>query len=89
MGELAYGPIQLRIAKSLTILPFLEAAAIPGLFIGCIIGNFVLMSVSSYGIIDIVCGNLITLGRRPRLPDRQRRRRRPPPGAPRPRRHVD
>ena len=61
MGELAYGPIQLRIAEGLTILPFLEAAAIPGLFIGCIIGNFVLMSVSSYGIIDVVCGSLITL----------------------------
>ena len=41
MGELAYGPIQFRIAEGLTILPFLEAAAVPGLFIGCIIGNLV------------------------------------------------
>ena len=61
MGELAYGPIQLRIAEGLTILPFLEAAAIPGLFVGCIIGNFVLMSVSSYGVIDVICVSLITL----------------------------
>ena len=61
MGELAYGPVQLRIAEGMTLLPVLEAAAVPGLFAGCLIANLILSMVSGYGVIDIVCGSLITL----------------------------
>ncbi len=53
---LAYGPVQFRISEALTILPILTPAAIPGLTIGCFIGNL----GSPYGIVDIICGTLAT-----------------------------
>lgn len=53
----SFGQIQVRIAESLTILPFFTPAAIPGLFIGCLIGN-----ILGGGILpDIICGSLATL----------------------------
>ena len=36
---LASGAIQIRFSEALTILPFFTPAAVPGLFIGCIISN--------------------------------------------------
>lgn len=36
---LAYGPIQFRFSEALTILPVFTPAAIPGLTIGCLLGN--------------------------------------------------
>ena len=35
----SYGEVQVRVAEALTILPYFTSAAIPGLFIGCIIAN--------------------------------------------------
>lgn len=35
----SYGEIQVRISEALTILPFFTPAAIPGLFVGCILAN--------------------------------------------------
>lgn len=61
IGQLAFGPVQLRIAEGLTLLPLLEPAAIPGVFIGCLISNIILVSFSGFGLIDIVGGSLITL----------------------------
>ena len=37
--SLAYGPVQFRLSEALTVLSTLTPAAIPGLTIGCIIGN--------------------------------------------------
>ena len=54
---LAYGPLQFRFSEALTILPFFTPAAIPGLVIGCFLGNL----GSPYGLIDIVFGSLATL----------------------------
>lgn len=56
-APLSYGQIQVRIAEALTILPFFTPAAIPGLFIGCVVANF----GSQLGLIDIVFGSLATL----------------------------
>src|SRR5699024_3510699 len=56
----AFGEVQLRIAEGLTLLPLVEAAAIPGLFVGCLISNLIL-SVSGFGLIDIIGGSLVTL----------------------------
>lgn len=51
------GAIQVRIAEALTILPLFTPAAIPGLFVGCLISN-----ILSGGILpDIICGSLATL----------------------------
>lgn len=55
--NLAYGPIQFRLSEVLTILPVFTPAAIPGLTIGCVIGNL----QSPYGIADIITGSLATL----------------------------
>ena len=38
-APLSYGEIQIRFSEALTILPFFTPAAIPGLFVGCIIAN--------------------------------------------------
>lgn len=55
--NLASGAIQVRISEMLCILPVFTPAAIPGLFIGCIIANTLTGSV----IWDIVFGSLATL----------------------------
>lgn len=52
-----FGEIQVRIAETLTILPFFTPAAIPGLFIGCMIGNIIGGAILP----DIIFGSLATL----------------------------
>lgn len=61
MGNLIFGPIQFRIAEGLTLLPLVETAAIPGLFVGCLVANFILTPYSTFGLIDIIGGSLVTL----------------------------
>ena len=53
---LTFGPIQIRFAEALTVLPFLVPATAPGLAIGCLITNL----LSPYGPIDVVLGTLAT-----------------------------
>ncbi|MDH8676566.1 QueT transporter family protein [Fusibacter bizertensis] len=53
----SFGPIQFRIAEALTILPYFTSAAIPGVFVGCLIANIVGGAV----IWDIIFGSLATL----------------------------
>lgn len=57
LAPISYGPIQMRISEALTILPYLTPAAIPGLFIGCVVANI----YGGVGIYDIVGGSLCTL----------------------------
>ena len=53
----SFGEVQVRIAEALTILPVFTPAAIPGLFVGCLIGN-----ITGGGILpDIIVGSLATL----------------------------
>lgn len=54
---LASGAIQVRISEALTILPFFTPAAIPGLFIGCLISN----TVTGCALLDIIFGSIATL----------------------------
>ena len=54
---ISYGPIQFRIAEALTIMPLFTPAAIPGLFVGCILANIIGQGV----IMDVVFGSLATL----------------------------
>lgn len=54
---LASGAIQLRLSEMLTVLPFFTPAAIPGLFIGCVLSNILTGCV----IWDIIFGSLATL----------------------------
>lgn len=54
---LANHAIQLRFSEALTILPFFTPAAIPGLFIGCLLSNLLTGAMP----LDIVFGSLATL----------------------------
>ena len=54
---LANGVIQVRISEALTILPFFTPAAIPGLFVGCLLSNL----ITGAAIWDIIFGSLATL----------------------------
>ena len=49
--------IQVRFSEALCILPFFTPAAIPGLFVGCLIGNILGGAVLP----DIIFGSLATL----------------------------
>lgn len=56
-APISFGDVQVRIAESLTILPIFTPAAIPGLFIGCLIGNILGGAILP----DIIFGSLATL----------------------------
>ena len=55
--NLASGAIQIRISEALTILPAFTPAAIPGLFLGCLISNLITGAMLP----DIIFGSLATL----------------------------
>ncbi len=54
---ISFGPGQIRIAESLAILAFFEAAAVPGLWVGCLLAN----ALGGLGPWDIFGGSTITL----------------------------
>ena len=53
----SYGEVQVRISEALTILPVFTPAAIPGLFIGCLISNI----LGGCIVPDIIFSSLATL----------------------------
>lgn len=53
----SYGEVQVRISEALTILPFFTPAAVPGLFVGCIIANILGGGIP----VDIIFGSIATL----------------------------
>ncbi|GCA66834.1 hypothetical protein KGMB01110_12700 [Mediterraneibacter butyricigenes] len=53
----SYGEVQVRISEALTILPLFTPAAIPGLFVGCLISNI----LGGCVLPDIIFGSLATL----------------------------
>lgn len=56
-SPISFNVAQVRIAEMLTILPMFTPAAIPGLFIGCILGNLLGGAI----VLDIVFGSIATL----------------------------
>ena len=54
---LANFAVQVRFSESLTILPYFTKAAIPGLFIGCLLSNI----LTGCALPDILFGSLATL----------------------------
>lgn len=57
LAPISYGPLQFRVSEALTVLPAIFPAAVPGLFVGCIVSNL----VGGLGLWDIVIGSLATL----------------------------
>ncbi len=53
----SFGEVQVRISEALTILPAFTPAAIPGLFVGCIISNFLGGAI----LMDVIFGSIATL----------------------------
>lgn len=54
---LSYGVMQIRVSEALTILPMFTPAAIPGLFVGCLLSNL----LGPYGLLDVVVGSATSL----------------------------
>lgn len=54
---LASQAIQVRFSEALTILPYFTPAAIPGLFVGCLLSNL----LTGCALPDIILGSLATL----------------------------
>ena len=54
---LASGAIQVRISEALTILPYFTPAAVPGLFVGCLLSNV----LTGCALFDVLFGSLATL----------------------------
>ena len=52
----SFGEVQIRISEALTILPLFTPAAIPGLFVGCLVGNILGGAILP----DIIFGSIAT-----------------------------
>ena len=56
-APISFGPVQFRIAEALCVLPFFTPAAVPGLFVGCLLSNLLCGAMP----LDVVFGSLATL----------------------------
>lgn len=56
-APISFGPVQLRVSEALTIMPMFTPAAIPSLFVGCILANIIGGAV----ILDVIFGSIATL----------------------------
>ena len=57
ISTISYGPLQIRLAEALTVLPYVYPGAIGGLFVGCLLSNM----YGPVGMEDVVFGSLLTL----------------------------
>ena len=57
LAGLASGVIQVRVSEALTVLPVFTPAAVPGLFVGCVLANI----LTGCAALDVVFGSLATL----------------------------
>lgn len=56
-APISYGEVQVRISEALTILPIFTPAAVPGLFLGCLLSNI----LGGCILPDVIFGSLATL----------------------------
>ena len=54
-APISFGAMQVRVAEVMTILPLFTPAAIPGLFVGCLLANIIGGAI----IWDVVLGELL------------------------------
>lgn len=55
-APISFGEVQIRIAEMLTVLPIFTPAAVPGLFVGCLIGNI----TGGAMLPDVIFGSIAT-----------------------------
>ncbi len=58
---ISYGPVQVRFAEILTVLPFVFPGAILGLFVGCLVANAWGAFMGMTTLLDVIFGPLLTL----------------------------
>ena len=58
-ANIAFGPIQFRLAEVLAVLPIFSSGTIPGVTLGCFLAN--LLNPNNLGPVDIIGGSLATL----------------------------
>ncbi len=56
-APVSFGPVQLRISEALCILPYFTPAAVPGVFVGCLLSNLLCGAAP----LDVVVGSAATL----------------------------
>lgn len=56
-APVSFGVVQLRISEALCVLPFFTPAAVPGLFVGCLLSNM----LGGAAPLDVIFGSLATL----------------------------
>ena len=56
-APISFGEVQIRIAEMLTVLHIFTPAAVPGLFVGCLIGNI----TGGAMLPDVIFGSIATL----------------------------
>ncbi len=61
VAPISSGLLQCRISEALTILPFFTPAAVPGLFVGCLVANLIMMFTVGLLPLDVIFGSLATL----------------------------
>lgn len=59
LAPISYGILQFRLSEVLVALPLLSSAAVPGVFLGCLIAN--VLNPQNLGLVDIFGGSLATL----------------------------
>ena len=60
LAPISYGPIQVRIAETLTLLPLIWQPSITALTLGCFLTNLIGVHLGVTGPIDILVGTLAT-----------------------------
>lgn len=53
--------VQVRVSEALTLLPILTPAAIPGLFVGCLLANLIGLGFGVSFPIDVLAGPIVSL----------------------------
>lgn len=61
VAPISSGLFQCRISEALCVLPYFTPAAVPGLFVGCLTANLIMMTTMGILPLDVIFGSLATL----------------------------
>ncbi|MEL7603718.1 MAG: QueT transporter family protein, partial [Bacillota bacterium] len=58
VAPISSGLFQCRISEALCVLPYFTPAAVPGLFVGCLTANLIMMTTMGILPLDVIFGSL-------------------------------